>query len=124
MILGLPLLDHHERVRTIVRGAHRLDIDRRAVLDAARLREHRGPVGGEVLQHLAALARLGGDDGDDVDHEFPPRFLNCTTEVTRGGCETGAPFWGPRQFSRTAFVFARSDANTSTGIPAIAITKA
>jgi hypothetical protein len=45
-----------------------LGIDRGAILDAAPLREHVGNVGVEILQDRLALAGLGGDDGDDVDH--------------------------------------------------------
>ena len=45
-----------------------LGIDGSAVLDAAFLRPHGGDVGAEGLQDLAALAGLGGDDCDYVDH--------------------------------------------------------
>lgn len=43
-------------------------IDRGAVFDAARLGQHGRAVGGEGFEQSGALARLGGDDGDDVDH--------------------------------------------------------
>jgi TPR repeat protein len=76
VIRTFPLLDHHERVRAVGRGSHILDIDRRAIFDAAGLGEHGRPVRGEILQDGGALAGLGGDDGDDMDHEVPPRFLN------------------------------------------------
>jgi hypothetical protein len=31
-----------------------------------------GNIGSRRFQHGYTLARLGGDDGDDVDHEVPP----------------------------------------------------
>ena len=43
-------------------------VDGGAVLDAARLLVDVRHVAAEVLQDLGALAGLGGDDGDDVDH--------------------------------------------------------
>ena len=76
VIRALPFLDHHERVRAIRRRSHVLDVDRRAVFDAAGFGEHGRPVRREGFEHGGALAGLGGDDGDDVDHGLPPGFLN------------------------------------------------
>ena len=47
-------------------------VDRGAVLDAALFGLDGGDVGAEFLQDRVAHAGLGGDDGDDVDHDFLP----------------------------------------------------
>ena len=67
----LPLLDDDERVGAELRleRCPALGIDRGAVLDAALLGVHGGHVGAEGCQDGVALAGLGGDDGDDVDHD-------------------------------------------------------
>src|SRR4051794_5271331 len=67
---ALPLLQHHERVGAEpgLEASHTLGIHRRAVFDAAGLGMHRRHIGAERLQDFLALAGLGGDDGDDVDH--------------------------------------------------------
>src|SRR5687767_11824101 len=64
---AFPLLNHDEGVWPERRiGA--IDIDHRAILDAAGLCVHGRHDGLEGLQERAALAGLGGDDGKDVDH--------------------------------------------------------
>src|SRR5688572_14045131 len=70
-LLALPLLDHHESVGAValLELRPRLCIHCGAVLDAALLGAHRGDVGAEVLEDLVALAGLGGDDGNDVNHD-------------------------------------------------------
>jgi len=69
---ALPLLDHHERIRT-GRGLeleHRAGIDGGRIFDASLLGQHGGHVRSKRFQHGIALPRLGGDDGDDVDHFY------------------------------------------------------
>ena len=44
-------------------------------LDTALLRMDRRHVGVKRLEDLIAHARLGGDQGDDVDHWYAPEFL-------------------------------------------------
>src|SRR6185369_12689545 len=67
---ALPLLDHDEAVGADLglEAAH-LGVDRRAVLDAALLRADRRDDRAELLQQRVALARLGGDVGEDVNHD-------------------------------------------------------
>ena len=69
-IHAFPLLDHHEGVRAVAWSGteRRVGIDGGAVLDAALLGAHGRHVGAEVREDAVALAGLGGDDGDDVDH--------------------------------------------------------
>jgi len=70
---ALPLLDHHEGVvAEAVRAA--LGIHRGAVFDAALLGMDLGDDLPEFLQQGGALPRLGGDQGDDMDHVETPWF--------------------------------------------------
>ncbi len=67
---ALPLLDHREGVRAKFRLEFQRGhgIDGGFVFDASPFRSHCGNVGMEGLEDGVALASLGGDYGDDVDH--------------------------------------------------------
>jgi hypothetical protein len=71
---AFPLLDHQEGIGTPfgLKGQRRIGIDRGPVLDAALFGPHRGNVGAEVREDGLALAGLGGNDGDDMDHFLFP----------------------------------------------------
>src|SRR5436190_8450878 len=71
---ALPLLDHQERIRApvLLDRQRRIGVDRGAIFDAALLGAHRRNVGAERSEHFLALARLCGDDGDDMDHGSAP----------------------------------------------------
>ena len=71
---ALPLLDHQKRVRAPF-GLERqcvLRVHGGAVLDAALFGPDRGDIGAEMRQDRIALAGLGGDDGDDMNHAGLP----------------------------------------------------
>ena len=72
IVHGLPLFDDHESVRAELGERAAIGVDRGAVLDAALLGMHGRHVGLEVLEDLVALAGLGGDYGDDVNHDVSP----------------------------------------------------
>ena len=72
MVHALPLFDDDESIGAELGERAAVGVDRGAVLDAAFLGVHRRHVGLEILEDLVALAGLGGDDGDDVDHDFLP----------------------------------------------------
>src|ERR1700732_5344381 len=60
-----------------LKAAHAVGVDRRAVLDAAVLGVDCRHVGAELLQDRFALAGLGGDDGEYVNHgRLAPAFAN------------------------------------------------
>ncbi|MCY1383827.1 hypothetical protein D9M69_719920 [compost metagenome] len=65
-----PLLDDHESVgpEAGLRRRNALCVDRGPVLDAALFGQHGGAVGDEGFEQTGALAGLGGDDGNDLDH--------------------------------------------------------
>src|SRR5258708_37219356 len=67
---ALPLLDHDIAVDADpgLDAAH-LGVDDRAVFDAALLGMDQRDQRAEFLQQLVALARLGGDVGEDMDHD-------------------------------------------------------
>ena len=50
-------------------------INHRPVFDAAGLRVDGRHVGAEGGEHLIALAGLGGDDGENMDHGWQPLAL-------------------------------------------------
>src|SRR3954468_23865628 len=92
---ALPFLDGEKGVRAPFRLELQrvLRIDGGAVLDATLLGPHRGHVGAELAQDFVALARLAGNDGDNMDHEFlllkknrgltPILFSKLRTSISR-----------------------------------------
>ena len=77
VIQAFPLLDDQEGVLAEP-GLERADafgIDGRAIFDAAGFGVDRGHVGAEGFQDRFALAGLGGDDGDDMDHGWGPPWV-------------------------------------------------
>src|SRR5689334_15097602 len=80
---ALPLLDYQERVLAIFRW-RAFGVDRRSVLDAAGLGMHRRHVCPELLQDRFPHARLGGDDGDDMDHGSNSRWVSRHPTPDRG----------------------------------------
>ncbi len=71
-----PLLDEDERVGTELglEAAEAFGVDGEPILDAAILGADGGKVGSCRFQYGFTLAGLGGDDGDDVDHEALPEL--------------------------------------------------
>src|SRR3954469_23704192 len=73
--LGIaPLFDHDECVGTKFRleAAYSIGVNSRSVLDAAILGANGGNVGSKRFEYFFALARVGGEDGYNVDHEVSP----------------------------------------------------
>src|SRR5579863_3670545 len=70
MFEALPLLDDNKSIGSEFGAGAALGVDHRAVFDAPGFRVNRWHVGAESGQHLVALAGLGGDDGENVDHRF------------------------------------------------------
>ena len=71
-----PLLDHHKRVGSTggLKGRCWCCVDGRPVFDAPLLGQDRRHIGAEMLQHGLAHARLGGDDGQYMNHGVSPLF--------------------------------------------------
>jgi hypothetical protein len=94
---AFPLLDDDERVRTELglKAAHTLGVDGRAVLDASLLGMHRRHVGAEFLQDGVALAWLGGDDGEYMNHRACSCLCNSGEDrfnpTPAGQCRETAP---------------------------------
>src|SRR5258708_18452248 len=128
-VLALPFLDHHERIGAVCGRSHVLYVHRRAVFDAARLREYGRAIGGKILEYCGALARLRCDDGDDVDHGFSSGFLQRRRKgTTLAGFAKAVVFGGwrgpPCQFSTMARQFCRNDSGAKIGVPASSIMSA
>src|SRR6056297_815942 len=70
ILFGLPLLDNHESVgaKFCLNWAHAVGVNHRIVLDASLLSVDGWYIFAECLQDFGALAGLGGDHGDDVNH--------------------------------------------------------
>ena len=65
-----PFLDHDEGVRSecSLNPAETLRVDGGAIFDAARLRPDSRNVGRKRFEHALPLARIGGDNGENMDH--------------------------------------------------------
>src|SRR6516225_9578164 len=71
-----PFLDHDESVGAEpgLETLETLGIDRGPVFDAALLRAHGCNIATECFEHRVALAGLGRDECDNMDHMPPPRL--------------------------------------------------
>src|SRR5258708_17802196 len=105
-----PLLDDDEGVGAVLRleGRAGVGVDGGAVLDAALLRLHVRDVGAKFFQHGVALAGLGGEDGDYVDHcycSLGKRYLSAGGLGSAGGGGSAAGFglrWVFKRLSRSS----------------------
>ena len=73
-LLAFPFLDHHETIRSELRQPLRpaFAVDGRSIFDTASFRAHFSKNVAERGQNRASLARLCGDNGNDVDHDLYP----------------------------------------------------
>src|SRR5258708_38939961 len=125
-----PLLDDDEGVGAVLRleGRAGAGVDGGAVLDAALLRLHVRDVGANFFQHGVALAGLGGEDGDYVDHcycSLGKRYLSAGGLGAAGGGGSAAGVglgWGFEGLWRSAgpprVAVARSTRRPPTRAPA------
>jgi hypothetical protein len=66
-----PFLDCDESVRAEFRleSAETLGIDRSTIFDAAVFCAHSRNIGTKIFEHRVALPWVGGDDGENMDHD-------------------------------------------------------
>src|SRR6185312_6706157 len=90
-----PLLDDDKSVgpELGLDRTHALGIDGGPVFDAALLGMHGRHVGAEFLEDRVALAGLGGDDGDDVDHGCRSSLWRSDDLSLPRRARQGGPAW-------------------------------